>query len=520
MSGERKIILFEINEIPYRVFDHYAKRNPRSHIAALMSQAKQFETICEDQVELDPWISWPTLHRGVIDEQHRILHLGQSLDYANRNFPAVWEMLAQNGKKVGVMGSLHSSAKPADMTNYEFYVPDFFAHEAFAYPSELTAFQKFNLAMTRSSARNVDRGIPVREARDFLTHYATHGMSSATIKATISELTGEVFKPHLRCRRRAIQPLITLDLFMHMMRTAKPDFATLHTNHVAAAMHRYWAATFPNDADNAMPEEWRTKYENEIDYSMSVLDAMVGRLKKFCERDKSYMLLCASSMGQAAIKSRVSKTFMTVTNIKRFMSGLGLSTEQWSQRFAMVPCLSVLVDAAQADRFEQRLQQLRIEDKPIIKGEREVAPMSYDRKENSFQLFVYSEGLNEQNTCRLGDKVLRFEELGFGSHMHQDDIACSARHVPEGVLMVFDPHTPAVDVDRTRISTLDVAPAILATFGIDVPAYMNDADPDILDTSTVGSSVVVNVTGGGVERPVVRLPLHSLTQSIGAMAQH
>lgn len=502
----RKIILFEINEIPYRVFDHYAARHPRSHVAALMASAKQLETVCEDQVELDPWISWPTLHRGVIDEQHRILHLGQSLDYANRNFPPIWELLARAGKKIGVMGSLHSSTQPADMSNYAFYVPDFFAHEAFAYPRELTAFQKFNLAMTRQSARNVDRKIPLREARDFLSHYLGHGMSAATVRAAVSELTGELLKPHLRCRRRAIQPLITLDLFLHLMGAARPDFATLHTNHVAAAMHRYWAAAFPTDVDNAMPEEWQTKYGREIDYSMGVLDAMLGRLKAFCDRDTSYMLLCASSMGQAAIKSRVTKSFITLTNVKRFMTSLGLTEQQWSQRFAMVPCVSVVVEGSNADRFEGQLRQLQVAGKGFIKGEREVAPMSYDRKENTFQLFVYSESFTKDAPCSLRQETISLDVLGFGSHVHQDDVACSARHIPQGALMVYDPLGRAVDADRSQISTLDVAPAILELFGVDVPEYMHSPDPDILDVGTAGVAVSVNFTGGGVEKTVTRLP--------------
>lgn len=520
MTSSRKIILFEINEIPYRIFDYYTQRHPGSHLATLMQRAKQFETVCEDQVELDPWISWPTLHRGVIDEQHRILHLGQSLDAANRSYPSVWELLSTQGKTVGVMGSLHSSTPPADMSNYVFYVPDFFAHETFAHPQELTAFQKFNLAMTRQSARNVNRSIPVKETASFLAHYARHGMSAATVRAALSVLAGEIRKPHLRCRRRAIQPLITLDLFMHMMKTSRPDFATVHTNHVAAAMHRYWAATFPQDADNSMPDEWRAKYGNEIDYSMQILDAMVGRLKAFCDQDDSYILVCASSMGQAAIRTKVSKRFATVTDLKRFMKRLGVPESQWSQRFAMVPCISVVVAPDSADAFEQRLQSLRVGDRRIVRGEREVAPMSYDRKDNTFQLFVYFEGLDVHNTCLLGDEVVPFADIGFGGHVHQDDVACSARHIPQGALIVYDPRNPAVDQGRSEISTLDVAPAILQAFGVPVPDYMNLPDRDILDTTSIGSSVRVSVSGGGVEVPVIRHPQHAVQRPAPAEMVH
>ncbi len=521
MATTRKIILFEANEVPYRVIDHYAENHPGSHLANLMSSAKQFHTICEDQVELDPWISWPTLHRGVIDEQHQIFHLGQSLDDANRNYPPLWELLARRGIKVGVMGSLHSSVAPADLDDYAFYVPDFFAHETFAHPPALEAFQKFNLALTRKSALNVDRGIPIKESLDFLLRYVTHEMTLATVRAAVSELTMEALKPHLRCRRRSIQPLITLDLFMHLMKSRKPAFATLYTNHVAAAMHRYWAAAFPNDVDeNSMPEAWRRKFSGEIDYTMDILDAMIGRLKGFADGNDSYILLVASSMGQAAVKSRISRTFVTIADLQVFLTRLGLREGDWSQRFSMVPCISVMVDPVKAELFERRLQQLRVGDKAMIRDRREIAPMSYDRKDGSFQLFVYFESYNGAPMARLGEEELHFDDLGFGFGERQDDVANSARHVPNGVLLVYDPRTKAIDHHRSEISTLDIAPAILHLFDVEQQTYMNQPDPRILDSGVMGTSVSVTVTGGGVERPVTRQPkTETPLEPIAAAAQ-
>src|SRR4051794_38436596 len=92
MDNKRKIILFETNEIPFRVLDDYIEQRPESHLAKLMAASKQLPTTCEDQVELDPWISWPTLHRGVIDEEHQILHLGQTLDFADETYPPIWHL--------------------------------------------------------------------------------------------------------------------------------------------------------------------------------------------------------------------------------------------------------------------------------------------------------------------------------------------------------------------------------------------------------------------------------------------
>ena len=71
-SAAKKIILFEMNEVPFRIIDEFVKLHPASQIADILARSKQLDTVCEDQIELDPWISWSTLHRGVIDQDHRV----------------------------------------------------------------------------------------------------------------------------------------------------------------------------------------------------------------------------------------------------------------------------------------------------------------------------------------------------------------------------------------------------------------------------------------------------------------
>jgi hypothetical protein len=505
VDTKRKLILLEANEIPFRVFDDYVARRPRSHLARLMAMSKQVATVCEDQIELDPWISWPTLHRGVIDEDHQIRHLGQSLDFADETYPPIWRLLSSQGIKVGVMGSLHSSSVPDDVEDYAFYVPDVFANEFFAHPADLAAFQKFNLIMTRRSARNVETGLPLRSALDFLKFYPTHGMSRASMTATIKALLAETFHRHLRCRRRSIQPLLSLDVFMHLMRRTKPQFATFYTNHVAAAMHRYWAAAYPDDPGGTeMPDEWRRLYRNEIRYAMDCLDSMLGRLIKFANKN-DYRLAVCSSIGQAANKGNETSGFATIVDLEKFMTKMGLSQSEWTERHAMVPCLSVAVDPSKADAFEERLRSISCDGKSMVASKREVAPLSYDRAGNSFHLFVIFGSFAGEPVVEIDGAPSSFESIGWGLCEQQDNIDCSARHTPHGLLLVYDPSGARTDGDyRAMISTLDIAPALLDYFGAEIPRYMNTPDSTILDPAAPGVSVEVRAEGGGVEQTVTR----------------
>ena len=105
----RKVILFELNEVPYPVIDEYCRRKPGSFLAKALPRCAQYVTVAADQLQLDPWITWATLHRGVADVDHGVLHLGQDLDRTDAAFPPLWTIARDGGRSVGVFGSLHSS---------------------------------------------------------------------------------------------------------------------------------------------------------------------------------------------------------------------------------------------------------------------------------------------------------------------------------------------------------------------------------------------------------------------------
>jgi hypothetical protein len=503
---QRKVILLEMNEVPFRIIDDFVERYPRSTLKKILDKSKQFDTVCEDQIELDPWISWPTLHRGVIDKDHKILHLGQSLEAADLQYPPLWDILSQKNISVGVFGSLHSSVVPKDLSKYTFYVPDFFADKVFSHPQNLESFQEFNLIMTRRSARNIDRRIPLSNTLGFLARYIYSGMSWSTLQSTFSALLSEFRTPHLKCRRRSIQPLVGLDIFLNLMRNSQPDFSTFYTNHVAAAMHRFWAAAFPDDVhDNAMPEDWRMKYVDEIDFSMKILDQLLMRLKNFVDEKKDTVLVIASSIGQQGVRAEATKGFTTITSLNQFMLAMGLEPQDWGEKHTMVPCISVIVDPSKASAFEQKLNSITVGKNQMIKNEREIPPLSYDIKDgNSFQIYIYFEGGLSSEVVQFEGKEVSTEVLGFGFFEHQEEVSCSGRHTPFGSLIIYDPSQSVASTERILISTLDVAPAILQNFNLDIPPYMSQPKSDLLDVRELGSQAELKVSGGGVEKTVIR----------------
>jgi hypothetical protein len=135
-----KVILFELNEVPYKVIHHFCKLYPESNLAKVLSKGRKYETYAEDFGHLSPWITWPTVHRGVTNEKHFISDFGQDLNEQEKQYPAIWNILAKNKVKVGLFGSLHTYPMPGAMDNFSFYVPDTFAAGSECFPKKLQPF--------------------------------------------------------------------------------------------------------------------------------------------------------------------------------------------------------------------------------------------------------------------------------------------------------------------------------------------------------------------------------------------
>lgn len=462
----RKIILFELNEVPFRIIDEYCKLRPNSCFAKHLPECQQFETYTNDSV-LSPWITWPTLHRGVPDTYHTISHLGQDLTEVDLKYPPIWEFLASRGVKVGVFGSLHSYPLPTSIENYSFYIPDTFAAGSECLPEKYSIFQDINLSMTRKSTRNVSNEIPWRKVIQLLVNIPSFGLTIKTLEDISKQLLSERFKPWRTCRRRTCQSILSFDLFYHQLTNNKPDFVTFFTNHVASSMHRYWPALFPNDYELfGYDKQWISKYKNEILYSMDKFNFFFEKLVKFVVKNPEYEVWIASSMGQSATKAEPVTSQLYLVDIHRFMEVVGIPPGAWTKRQAMVPDYSFFVKDKWAEKFREKISQLFIEGRPL----------SFDEKENGFfHLTLGHYNLIQKHITHavLQGEEYSFESLGFANTYIEDESGSGAYHISKGSLLIFDPKSQTKDFDRKRISTLDIVPEILNNFSIDIPDYMS-----------------------------------------------
>jgi hypothetical protein len=481
----RKIILFELNEVPFRVFDDYCATRPNSALAKVAKLSLQYETITEDINDLSPWITWPSLHRGVNDEKHGIKHLGQDVQDINQTYPPIWVLLQQAGFNVGVGGSLYSYPLPDNYREYSFYLPDTFASSPEAFPRALEVFQDFNLYMVSKSARVVDKGLPLAKAMTVLTHLPSIGIRSKSLLSIVQQLVNEKIDAARKVRRRTYQSVLAFDAFLKQLKINKPEFCTFFTNHAASAMHRYWAASYPDDYDQlTYSPEWISKFSNEIFFAMDQADLFVEDLLNFVNINREYVLVIATSMGQKSLQGYPYHSLVSIEDLDKFMNTLGVPLGAWEAKPVMSPEYSIIVDSQYEGIFKQNLENLCLIDPN--------SPLNWDYMGNGFFHWVlnYPNLPSEKEKIFLQGKPMGFADLGLKVISSDFQEGAAADHIPEGMLIIYDPQKksetmtqPTEHKKRPQVSTLEIVPAILRNFNQSIPSYMQQNSSLVLTSA-------------------------------------
>ncbi len=467
MKSHRRFVFLELNEVPIRVVRHFAERHPRSSFARLLERGRQFDTVTPDEGHLSPWTTWPTLHRGVSGKKHGLVALGQDHSQADQRFPPVWSILAAAGRKVGMFGSLHSYPLPDKLDGYDFYVPDTFAASPETKPAELSAFQRFNLEMVDRSGRNVSSEVPVKDALTFLLRSVPAGLRPSTLAKVARQVASERIWKYRASRRRTIQSLLAFDLFLAQLQSKKPDASFFFTNHVASSMHRFWPATFLDDYSiTKWTDSWVRRFSEEIDYVMVEADQMLAELMAFADDNPDYLIMVSGSMGQAAVDDpeRQLKTEVLVKDMGRLLGQLEIDSP-YERRRTMAPTYTLVFnEESGADSFMEALSRVRIAGQPV---------QSRRLDSRGVEFVLGQSNLSDEDfTLLVGNRMVLPEEMGLENVPNDDQVGAAAYHVPEGMLLVYDPLQRSGEAAGAPVSTARIAPTLLALQAVDVPAYM------------------------------------------------
>jgi hypothetical protein len=459
-SNDRDVIVYELNEVPWTIVDHYVAKHPNSNFAALTADGQSLTTVHGGDFHLTPWRTWPSLHNSIYD--HNSFDLGQ--DPATFRGEPIWDVAERAGLSVGIFGPMQSW--PARrFAHGGFYVPDTFSQDSKTFPPSIEKFQEFNLAMTRKMGFDANVALNPRmlvgAGVDMLRQGLTAGSAATMARHLIRERKDSRYKAF----RAGLQVLPGFDLYWKLHQKHRPRLSMFFTNHVASMMHRFWGDTMPGYTDlyEYAPDE---VFGSFIMASMDLADRQLGRIRKFLAGNPQTMLVVAASMGQGPVEARFGETNMFILDDReKFASLLGVNPVEWG--LTMYPMLSAVfadeadarnavapIESVVAEDFGPMFEHVRLEGKTVTFQSRgydyAVGHAGKDPDMSTPMTFTPAGG--QQATATP-------EKLGFTIRTRTGGDN-TGYHIPQGMMLAYGAGI-VTDTSRREVDVLDVAPSLL-----------------------------------------------------------
>lgn len=455
-----KVILYELNEVPWRVIDTFVERFPDSTLASTLKESLQYTTITKDSGELHPWTTWPTLHRGVYNDTHDIRFINQTI---KTPYKPTWEFLAAHKVSTGVFGSLQSW--PIPKADYSFYIPDTFSQDAQTHPEALEPFQRFNLQQIKDDGGTQSKKLPLGlQALKDIHSMWQQGLSLKTLLVVIRQVIRELLSAQFKSIRSIYQTPIAFDLFFKLLKDKKPSYATFFTNHAAGMMHRYWKYLYPEDFNYTLkgsPDHFKA---HAIIRAMQMTEDQLTTLKEFADQE-GYTILIASSMGQEAIDRGEYLGQLHISHMETFYKAIGYEGPI-QNNLAMSPDFSF--------QFETEKDLKHFQDLVLNLTDTNGTPV-FGFKQSDLTLNINLQ--TDASLVKEGGfyRDQKAEKLSFdtlGITIEQRDQG-TGYHQPRGIAIFYKKGLEAM-TSREEIESIKLTPTILSLFDVAAPSYMKD----------------------------------------------
>lgn len=424
----RPVIALEINEIPWRVIDRFCSAGAFPNIRKFFEQSHQYTSRAVDSGELSPWVSWPTMHRGMCNEEHGVLNLGQ--DPTTFRGTPIWQDLRQRGYTIGICGPMQSWP-PLVPGDGGFYVPDTFAHDASCHPKYIEPLQSLNLSQVRKNPRVVLRSIPSpKEIALLFSCVNKAGIRPTTLAKICRQLIWERFDSSAAMRRPVFQTMLFWDVFRkHYDPDNPPAYASFFTNHVAGVMHRYWKDIFPEDFANSPPTTRKSR-ESLMRFALTVLDEMIKDVFKWTEKNANIAVIFASSMGQGPIHRDYHEGIeLHITNVDALLAAAGLTKEDYTPLLAMVPQV-----AADIGSDEKRVRTAEWLSRCVTAENTQLFKVQIVGTSISITVLLPTRAEISAGYALFQSQAFQFNNIGLAAREVE---AGTGYHIPEGTMAVF-----------------------------------------------------------------------------------
>jgi hypothetical protein len=223
----QQLLFLEFNELNLESVSYYTDRGLLPNLRKLIEHNGWATTTSEENYEnIEPWIQWVTAHSGKSLGEHQVFRLG---DIVKQELPQIWECLEARGLRVGALGPMNAAHRLRDPA---FFLPDFWTQTRITAPPILA---RLHAAVSQLVSDNAQARLTPASAVALLA-----GLAGYATPANYTRYASLILTNRSRPWRKAILlDLLLNDVFVSLVRTKSPDFATLFLNAAAHIQHHY-----------------------------------------------------------------------------------------------------------------------------------------------------------------------------------------------------------------------------------------------------------------------------------------
>jgi len=359
-----RVLVLEFNELTPHLVDRFIAEGQLPNFKRLRDESM----VCisdaeEDPPILEPWIQWVTVHTGLSYSQHKIFNLG---DAAKLDAPRVWDVLADQGKKSWICGSMNASVAANNKDNVLF-LPDPWSTNTKPNPEE--KFRPYFEFVRRNVQEYTREKIPLSRSDyvNFVRFMVTNGLSLRTMFETAKQLATERFK-NVHWQRAAILDRLQWDVFRHHYKRFKPDLSTFFINSTAHYQHYYWRNMEPESFDLKDDVERQAEYAGAILFGYQKMDRIIGECLAMVDADTTVVLSTAlSQQPMTKYDEEGGKQLFKIQDMAAFAVFAGLQTPYEYAPVMAEEFYLHFASEAEAEAAEKKLAQVRLPDgQPVL----------------------------------------------------------------------------------------------------------------------------------------------------------
>jgi hypothetical protein len=445
MDDRRRVFLIEFNELSAALLDRFIADGSLPNFRAFRERSDVFTTEAgETGATLVPWIQWPSVHTGLPYAEHRIYHLG---DAARTEAVTVASVLSAAGVPVGIFGGMNVPVRGVR----GFRLPDPWEPGARAEPPSLQPYYDVTAEQVKESSHH--GRLTARDALRLGAFYLRRAFRWDTARAVAAQLVAERLDRGVRWRRAALFDRIQYDVFRSYARSHGVRFASFFSNSTAHYQHLYWRNMEPERFPDPPAATDHPTLREAIREGYRAMDRLIG---KFVADFPDATLIFATALSQEPYTGPVIRNYRPIDfdALLRFLRIEGARIAPVMSQEFHVLC----ADAAAAAEAEAALLALEAGGARVFAARREGAGVFAGCRYLD-PAVMESEAVDTRTGARA-----RFADLFYLVDGHR-----SGHHHPEGVLWI---RTGTGRVHPEPVSILDIAPTVLALFGIDAPPAM------------------------------------------------